>query len=181
MNSEENNNYLQILDLLTILAISVISLNAILIQIYTHELPCPLCLLQRAGLIAIIIPYISNVTIKRSRFNYLLAIFASFLTMLPSTRQIFLHIAPGTGYYGNPIFGLHLYTWVFIICLVMIFWNAFLMSMCRNYYDLIKTSKIAKVILFIFTLTILLNVISTFLECGLTQCPADPVKYELLH
>jgi hypothetical protein len=37
-----------------------------------------------------------------------------------SMRQILLHVVPGTGAYGNAIFGLHLYTWAFISLALMI-------------------------------------------------------------
>jgi disulfide bond formation protein DsbB len=39
-----------------------------------------------------------------------------------STRQILLHIVPGTGTsgYGSAVLGLHLYTWAFIVFAVVI-------------------------------------------------------------
>ena len=44
-----------------------------------------------------------------------------------SMRQILLHIVPGTGSFGNPIFGLHLYTWAFIAFALMIVGGAILL------------------------------------------------------
>lgn len=175
-----NHRVLQKLDLLAILGISIISFAAISIQLLTHELPCPLCLLQRVGLLAIALPYVINIFIKRTRSNYLIAIITSFLTMLPSCRQVFLHIAPNTGNYGDPLFGLHLYTWVFIIGLVSILFNAILMCVCDNNEEHKSPIKIAKIIVTLYILAISFNIVSTFLECGLTMCPSDPVHYEIL-
>lgn len=175
-----NNKILHFLDLLAIFVICIISFLAITIQLVTHELPCPLCLLQRAGLLSIALAYVLNISIKRSRGNYLIAIISSLLTMLPACRQIFLHIASNTGNYGNPVLGLHLYSWVFIIGLISILTNAVLMSICNNNDEHDSTTKIARFIIILYIIAISINIISAFLECGFTQCPSDPTHYAIL-
>ena len=40
---------------------------------------------------------------------------AALFGMAVAGRQILLHITPGTGSYGAPLFGLHFYTWSFLL------------------------------------------------------------------
>jgi disulfide bond formation protein DsbB len=184
MNNLEQNittpNNSIFFDLITILGISIVSLFAIVVQLISHDIPCPLCLLQRVGILAIALPYILNIMNYRHRFHYLISIIAALLTMMPSIRQVFLHITPDSGSYGDTLLGLHLYTWVVILCISIILWSSILMTFCTNQPNYKKIGIFEKIILSIYFLIILFNIASTFLECGFTQCPADPTVYQML-
>ena len=50
-------------NLIDLMGVFVVSAAAIIIQLFFHELPCPLCLLQRIGLMAIAYGYVINLII----------------------------------------------------------------------------------------------------------------------
>lgn len=167
----------------------VVSAAAIIIQLFFHELPCPLCLLQRIGLMAIAYGYLLNTVYGNRANHYAYSTIAAIVTAFIAMRQILLHIVPGSGYYGDPIFGIHLYTWVFIICMVAIAWNMLIIIIYPEDYrheKLIKKVKVGKnplvkFIIYGYLFVILLNFALTFFECGTTQCPDDPNQYMILN
>lgn len=171
-----------------VLGILLISLVALIIQLVMHELPCPLCLLQRIGLMAIGFGYLLNIIYGNSIKNYSYSSFCAMITAFIAMRQILLHIIPGTGSYGDAILGLHMYTWVFIICLATIIWNIFIITIYpENFHHgkLIKNIKLEKniivnTVVYLFIITMAVNVVFTFLECGTTACPEDPSTYMVL-
>ncbi len=75
------------------------------------ELPCPLCLLQRIDFIALGRGLLLNMRFGPSPLHYGLVIAAALFGAAAAGRQVLLHIVPGSGAYGSPLFGLHLYTW----------------------------------------------------------------------
>ena len=83
-----------------IFIIVVISIFAIIVQLLLHELPCPLCLLQRIGVLAIGFGYILNLIFGTRVQHYAYSTLASIVTLFIALRQIMLHIVPGSGYYG---------------------------------------------------------------------------------
>ena len=98
------------LNLLGLSGISLSLLIAFYYQIVLHELPCPLCLLQRVGMIAIGLGFMLNVRFGERSLHYGVALFGCLLTGAIASRQVLLHIAPGTGTYGSALFGMHFYT-----------------------------------------------------------------------
>lgn len=171
-----------------LLGVVVVSASAILIQLMFHELPCPLCLLQRIGLMAIAFGYVLNIVYGNRANHYAYSSIAAIVTAFIAMRQTLLHIVPGSGYYGDPVFGIHLYTWVFIICMVAIAWNMWIIIIYPEdlrHERLIRRVQIArnpivKIILFAYVAIIGLNICLTFLECGTTQCIDDPTSYMIL-
>jgi disulfide bond formation protein DsbB len=154
---------------------------ALLIQFYLNELPCPLCLLQRFGFMGMMVTLCLNFRFgyKASHVNLslLFAIFTSFVAL----RQIALHAIPGSGSYGSAIFGLHLYTWSFIISMAFVIFNSLILSLMALKGERPTASKTLKIIQKVSFLLvgaiITINIISTFLECGFSQCPDNPTSY----
>lgn len=99
---------------LDVMIIGFILLFAFYIQIFWREDPCPLCLLQRLGLIGIASGLVMNLRFGISSKHYAISLFSALFGIAVSIRQILLHIVPGTPMLGTPIFGLHLYTWSFV-------------------------------------------------------------------
>lgn len=171
-----------------VLGVFVVSSAAILVQILLHELPCPLCLLQRVGLMAIGFGYVLNILYGNRSNHYAYSSIAAITTAFISLRQILLHIVPGSGYYGDPVFGIHLYTWVFIICMVAIAWNMLMIIIYPEdirHERLIRRVKIGrnpliKAIVIAYVATIAANIVLTFFECGFTQCVDDPKTYMVI-
>jgi disulfide bond formation protein DsbB len=171
-----------------VLGILFVSMAAIMIQLVFHELPCPLCLMQRIGLMAIGFGYLLNIIYGNSIKNYSYATISAIFTSFIAMRQILLHIVPGTGGYGDVILGFHMYTWVFIICILAIIWNMIIIMIYPEDFShekLVRNIKIDRnivvnIVVYLYLITILLNVVFTFLQCGFSSCPDDPTTYLIL-
>ncbi|MFZ0219408.1 MAG: disulfide bond formation protein B [Candidatus Aquirickettsiella sp.] len=166
------------------LGLALLLLVAFILQIGFHELPCPLCLLQRLGVLAIAFGFLLNVQFKIRPAHYTLSLLSAILTASICVRQIFLHVIPGDPGYGLPLFGLHLYTWLFLLCVGVIIYIAIIFSISPQYgYDESSKTKGMQLLTHIaFAIVFLLaifNGISTYLECGIKACPENPVKYEI--
>ncbi len=166
--------------LLNTLALAIITAvlgGAFIEQLVMGELPCPLCLLQRAGLIAVGLGFLLNLRFGIQPAHYGVALLGSLVGAAASMRQILLHIAPGDPGYSGAVFGLHLYSWSFVsfVCL-MIGIGILLLEPAGNARPQSR-GRIVALTMLGFVAIVLANLVSTLLECGLTQCPDDPVSY----
>jgi len=169
------------LNSIEIFGVLLVLFLASIFQFLDHELPCPLCLLQRAGFIAISTGLLFNLRFGPRSAHYSLVLLSALLTALIALRQIALHIVPGTGHYGNPVFGFHLYTWVFIISLCVLVYTAIILAFDVQYEKIqskMTTRKTFMHFCFILVLAMTaINVVSVFVECGWKQCPDNPTRY----
>jgi disulfide bond formation protein DsbB len=186
METVKVTKIIKILNAVDALGLGFLLIIAFAMQIILHELPCPLCILQRIGILGIAFGFLLNVQFKIHPGHYTLSLLAALLTAAMSVRQIFLHVIPGDPGYGLPIFGIHLYTWVFLLCVGVIIYIAIILSIFPQYSNVQasklrgKTLQILKHLTFVvvFSLTIF-NGIATYLECGFKACPENPTKYEI--
>lgn len=168
-------------NLLGLVIICMILTFAFIDQIMTHDLPCPLCLLQRTAFVGIGLCLCMNLKdgIKVNHYGFI--ILTALLGFAVAFRQVFLHIAPGDPGYGPLVFGLHLYNWSAIAFLVVIGLVATGMFMEKGFMPYSKPiTKPTTVLMLLFLGLVLANGISTMLECGILVCPDNPVKYEWL-
>jgi disulfide bond formation protein DsbB len=95
--------------------------SALYLQFFQHEAPCPLCLLQRVGLCAVGLGLLLNLLYGEKASHWGLVIFSALAGITASMRQIGLHLLDPVGF-SISIWGLHLYTWSFIIfsCVLVI-------------------------------------------------------------
>jgi disulfide bond formation protein DsbB len=166
-------------------AIAAVLAAAFAAQFLLHELPCPLCLLQRIQFAMLAIGPILNIRHGPRPSHYALSLFAAIAGAVFAARQVLLHIMPGDPGYGSALFGFHYYTWaligfgvaIILVATVLLFDSAFKSD---------ETTAPAKAGAFAHTaiwLVIALtaaNVVSTLVECGFGACPDNPVEYELL-
>ena len=177
-----------------VLAYSVVMLSAFFIQFVMGEFPCPLCMLQRYGMILATIGALF-IIMQARRGELTTARYAQGLGMgmigvlagaSVSVRQIELHILPGDPGYGEPFLRLHLYTWAFItFAIVMIYVGVMLMLMPRGIphapAEGSAAYKISTVIIWIFIGVVAANVIAIiFLEGFAPVLPDDPASYNLI-
>lgn len=186
------------LNALALFGISALLTFAFVDQVVFFDLPCPLCILQRLGFALAGFGFALNLIWGPHPSHYALIILAAVAGATVAARQVFLHIVPGSGTYGQPLFGLHFYTWAFIAFAMIIVWCALLLAVDRRLVPQGKASSgleetgstsqsvlasrklIVALPVLIFALLIGLNAISTLLECSIGICPADPSHYELL-
>ena len=170
------------------LGIAIVLAMAFYFQFAFYDLPCPLCLLQRVAFVAVAFGLCLNLLWGTRARNYALMIVAALFGGLASGRQILLHIVPGTGAYGEPIFGLHYYTWAFILFGFVVLGAAVMLLLEGP--DSASDSPVpaqrfggngfAKAAFFALVLLAAGNAVSTFLQCGLGVCADSPTHYDLL-
>ena len=98
------------LNALSLYAIAAVLVAAFAAQWLLHELPCPLCLLQRIEFAVLAIGPIMNVRWGPRPSHYALSLLAAAAGAAFSSRQVLLHIMPGDAGYGTALFGYHYYT-----------------------------------------------------------------------
>jgi len=175
------------LNALALLAISAVLGVAFLDQFAKGELPCPLCLLQRAGFLLLAIGPVLNVARGPRPAHYGVTILAGLIGAGFAMRQVLLHIEPGDAGYGAPFLGLHFYTWAFVVFVVAIAACA-LMLVLRAPGEEPRAAGSAPLRLTGLSLVAVLlvlamaaaNGVSTLLECGFAACPDNPTVYRLL-
>lgn len=144
-------------------------------QYFKHELPCPLCMLQRLAMFSIAIGALLNLRFGIRPQHYAVSLLGAFFGASVSLRQIALHVCPGFPVFGIPVFGLALYTWAFIVfcCSILgIILLLFLYSPVEK--KVVHISLLEKITFCIVFVLLLANFITTFDECGLGFCSDVP-------
>ena len=186
MNQQNDLRYMpltHIINTLGVLAVTFALLVAFYYQLFLHELPCPLCLLQRVGFILMGFGFLLNMRFGSSNLHYGMSLIGALAGAIGSARQILLHIVPGTGTYGSDMMGLHFYSWAlvgFILCIPIVAILLMLETRRSEPRTAITPTKTTLIVGWLFVAVIAANLLSTTLECGLGACADDPVVYELL-
>lgn len=170
------------INVLALFALIAVLAGSLHLQFGVGEQPCPLCLVQRSGMIAIAVGPIMNLLWGMKPAHYALSILGAFVGGAGSVRQILLHIQPGDPGYGPAVLGLHLYTWAFVTfaiavigCAFMLLWNKPFEAGDsgvigeRGFLRFAALVGIAWV-----TIDLLIVGISVIPECGLGMCPDNP-------
>ncbi|WP_171234105.1 disulfide bond formation protein B [Ruegeria sp. HKCCA6837] len=174
------------LNAIGMLAVSLVLVLAYVYQFALYELPCPLCLLQRVGFVAVGVGLGLNLLYGARPHHYAIVLIAALYGVSVSIRQILLHIVPGTGHYGSPVLGLHYYTWAAIAFFLVLLGTAVMLLFERQYnHDASAEpkfggNKLAKTAFFVMLALAVLNAGSTLLECGPGICADPPTSYKLI-
>jgi hypothetical protein len=115
-----------------------------------------------------------------------LAIVGALLGSVMSTRQILLHILPGDPGYGEPILGMHLYTWALVSFFVVLAFAGVLLTFGTEFMPIAPATPVLRWVVWavvgLFLFTIAANLVVVFVEEGFNwYLPDDPTQYELLH
>jgi hypothetical protein len=163
----------RILNILWLFVLCGVLLSGYGYQLIKHEEPCPLCLLQRLGMIGVSIGILLNLRFGIRPEHYGLSILSALLGRIVSLRQISLHVCPEFPTFGSPVLGYDLYVWAFIVFTCSVFAAATLLII----YGFSRHKEISPVWGFweklSFTLVALLtgaNIITTWLDCGFSAC-----------
>ena len=173
--------------------IGVLSTAMFYFQFAQAELPCPLCISQRMGMMLsslgalFIVSHSLKKTLTPSGFmtGLGMAILGALLGSAMSTRQILLHILPGDPGYGTAMFGLHLYTWALISFIVVMTFAGVLLTFGTEFLPIPPVNKWARglvwAIIAIFVATIAINMVVVFFEEGFNWfLPDNPTSYQLI-
>ena len=173
------------LNALSLYAVALVLAAAFAAQIALHELPCPLCLLQRILFATLAVGPILNIRFGPRPSHYALSLLAAVAGAVASTRQVLLHIMPGDAGYGSALLGYHYYTWALIGFIAAIVLLAAILLFDRQFEDDSAVPQpgggaFATTAVWLVIGLTALNVVSTLLECGFGACADNPVVYELL-
>ena len=179
-----SNNFPRILSAIEVLGITIIIVVAFYYQFFLGELPCPLCMLQRLGLLAIGIGFLLNMRYGVRPSHYAVSMLASIFTAAISLRQVSLHVTDPVGY-GSVILGMHMYSWTFVVSMVAIIFIAISMSFPQLYVTKNKEKQdthnrvrlFTNIVFGLFIFIIAANIVTVFMVCGLSECPDNPIKY----
>jgi disulfide bond formation protein DsbB len=170
----------KLLNALGLIAIDTVLVLAFADQLWFRELPCPLCILSRAGFIAAGFGIALNLLFGPRPSHYGLTLLGASIGAAISIRQILIHIVPDTGSYGSPIFGLHLYTWALMFFGLMVVGTGIMLFFERQFAPetrVEKPSLLSVIALATFFMLAAGNVISTLSICGVGLCPPNPSGY----
>lgn len=178
-----------------VLAYVGVLLGAFSMQFIKGEFPCPLCMLQRYGMILstlgalwVILQARQN-TLTPARYTQGLGmgVLGALTGLVFSTRQILLHILPGDPGYGEPVLGLHLYSWAAVTFIVVILFAAIAAMAAPKAFPTAPPAGsalrlISTIIIWIFVAILIANVIAIiFLEGFAFALPDDPDSYNLIN
>ena len=166
---------------LGLVAIDTVLVLAFVDQLWFRDLPCPICVLQRAGFIAAGFGIALNLIFGPRPSHYGLAILGAMAGGIMSADQVLHYVVPGTGSYGNAIFGLHLYTWALIGFALIVVGSAVMLLFDRQYEPTgplpLRLTVLPLTAVALLALIAVANVLSTLAICGVGLCPETPGGY----
>lgn len=168
------------LNILELFCIGLLLFMAFAFQIVLRELPCPLCLLQRFGFLLASFGLLMNIRFGFHPSHYALTLISALFTAFVALRQIALHVVPGTGAYGDPVFGFHMYTWCFIISMVIVLATTLMLSIDRQYEqhsEAICKPWVMNALFAIIAVLVVMNIVNIWMQCGFSVCPDNPLHY----
>lgn len=177
-----------------ILAYCGVLLSAFGVQLIGAEFPCPLCMLQRYAMVLCTLGALwivmqarrGDLTAPRYAQGLGMGIVGAVLGMVISTRQVLLHVLPGDPGYGDPILGLHLYTWALLtFVIVLLYCGVALMLVPRGIPRAPRAGSVlftvSTAVVWLFLLVLAANVVGIILLEGFAWVlPDDPDSYNLI-
>lgn len=175
----------RLLNALALVALDTILVLAFADQLWFRDLPCPICILQRAGFIAAGFGLALNLIFGPRPSHYGLAIIGAMVGGVMSADQVLHYIVPGTGSYGNAIFGLHFYSWSLIAFAVVVAGSG-VMLMFDHQFESSSPPPLPPTVFPLTAVALLAllavgNVASTLAICGVGLCPEVPGGYLIFH
>jgi len=178
---------MRLVNIVALLALLGVLAGSLFLQFGIGEQPCPLCLVQRSGIVGLALGPIMNLLWGLKPSHYAISILAALVGAAGSSRQILIHIAdPNDPGYGPAVLGWHLYTWALVTFVIAIAGISVLMLFPKQFAmgdeGIIKTagglrpwiiSVAFGVILWMMVDATIIGVSEVF-ECGLGGCPDDP-------
>jgi disulfide bond formation protein DsbB len=153
--------------------LSAVLWGALAIQFFKHETPCPLCYLQRAGMLGVASGALMNVKFGSRRAHYGLSLLFSLFGGFVALRQISLHVCPGFSAFGIPFWGLSLYTWSFIVFAISVLVIALLMMIFDKreaHTEQLPSYWLGDTAFFTLFCVTLVNICAVVWQCGIGPC-----------
>jgi disulfide bond formation protein DsbB len=166
--------------LCVVLGIAGILTAAMALQYGNHELPCPLCLLERVAMFGVCFGVLQNFRHGFSYRNTGYSLLFAVLLLVIAVRQTLLDIypRPGHAYIGSAVFGIHMPVWSIIIALTLLTAYAVKLAILGNDDFLRDTDvkafprikQLADAIGLYVIALVAINLVSVVLQCGVGEC-----------
>jgi len=165
--------------LLALIIVSVSLSITMIIQIACHQIPCPLCLLQRLGLLGMGVGLISAFRRDYSPAHIGAVMVFSLYLLMVGVRQSLNNIVarPGHHWIGGTILGLHLPVWAVITAFGLLLLCAAALLVAPRSAQPFSAEKACPLIhrlgVFMSACLIMLcgmNLLMVFLQCGVGIC-----------
>ena len=158
------------------LVIAAILTAAMVLQYAYGELPCPLCLLQRAAMFGVCFGIILHFRYGASARHTGVSLLFALLLLIVSVRQTLLDIypRPGHSYIGSTMFGLHMPVWSVLIALAILLAFAVKLTLLgAQPASKPATGALGKLAglasLYVIALCAI-NFVSVIVQCGFGEC-----------
>jgi disulfide bond formation protein DsbB len=158
------------------LVIAAILTTAMVLQYAFGELPCPLCLLQRAAMFGVCFGIILHFRYGASARHTGVSLLFALLLLIVSVRQTLLDIypRPGHSYIGTAVLGLHMPVWSVLIALAILLAFAIKLTLLgaqpQGKPATGAVGGFAKLVSLYVIALCAINFVSVILQCGLGEC-----------
>lgn len=161
-------------------------IEAFYYQLIRGELPCAFCNLIRVAFMLFGAGLLLNLRFGTNRWNYVLSAAGALIGALISLLFMFAKAPPYTTPTGSAIFGLHMYTWSFIIFMGAIMYCVVLLALFDNRGGEAKIyARMPRLVSLVAVLFVALtggNLLSAFLQNGFGTFRAGGQQhYEMLY
>ena len=149
---------------------------ALAIQVVGGEIPCPLCLIERAAMFGIAFGLMMRLRPGARANGIGIAMVFAFFLLVVSARQVLLDIVPrpGHAYVGSAIFGLHMPVWSVLIALATLaalaIRTALFGGVARDPARGSRVVRLARMVGLATAVLCLVNLGSVVLQCGPGAC-----------
>jgi disulfide bond formation protein DsbB len=156
--------------------IAAILTTAMVLQYAFGELPCPLCLLQRAAMFGVCFGIILHFRYGASARHTGVSLLFALLLLIVSVRQTLLDIypRPGHSYIGTAVFGLHMPVWSVLIALAILLAFAVKLTLLGSQPQTKPATGalggLAKLVSLYVIALCAINFVSVIMQCGLGEC-----------
>ena len=123
----------KLLNALALMAVDTVLALAFVDQLWFSDLPCPLCILQRAGFTAAGFGLALNIIFGPKPSHYGVTILGAAVGAPSRCARSWTTSSRAPVLTATPIFGLHLYTWAFIAFALMIIGSAIMLLDDRQF------------------------------------------------
>lgn len=169
--------------LLMLATLAAILTAAMVLQYAFGEVPCPLCLLQRAAMFGVCFGILRHFRDGASDRNIGIAQVFAVLLLVIAARQTLLDIAPrpGHAYVGSAVLGLHMPVWSVMVAVALLL--AFAVKMLVLGGDARPSAapslvRAARLLGGAVLALCAVNLVSVVVQCGFGQC--HTMGYRLL-
>jgi len=161
------NEFSREINALIVCILSGVLLSAMFVEFYYRQAPCPLCLIQRLGMIGIASGELLNLRFGIRMRHYALSYLSMVIGIGASIQHIILHICPGGKPVGFTVFGFSLYVWSFIVFVCAFLGMTLLLFCYKPKKKLEIPKKIGVFPLFAFILIALITFVNIFTTLAL--------------